>query len=63
MFYVGLKNAAVSDYVVKEKRRALLRAYPQLTLKDATLKICPISIGARADLLSDMKKVYNFEVI
>lgn len=57
------KNAAVSDYVAKEKGRALLRAYPQLSLRDATLKICPISIEPRADLPSDMKEVYNFEVI
>lgn len=57
------KNAAVSDYVAKEKGRALLRAYPQLSQRDATLKICPISIEPRADLPSDMKEVYNFEVI
>lgn len=57
------KNAAVSDYVVKEKGRALLRAYPQLSQRDATLKICPISIEPRADLPSNTKEVYNFEVI
>lgn len=57
------KNAAVSDYVAKEKERALLRAYPQLGLNEATLKICPISIEPRADLPSDMKGVYNFEVL
>ena len=57
------KNAAASDYVAKEKDRALLRAYPQLSQRDATLKICPISIEPRADLPSDMKEVYNFEVI
>jgi hypothetical protein len=57
------KNAAVSDYVAKEKNRALLRAYPQLSQRDATLKICPISIEPRADLPNDMKYVYNFEVI
>lgn len=57
------KNAAVSEYVAKEKGRALLRAYPQLSQRDATLKICPISIEPRADLPSDMKEVYNFEVI
>ena len=57
------KNAAVSNYVAKEKGRALLRAYPQLSHRDATLKICPISIEPRADLPSDMKEVYNFEVI
>lgn len=57
------KNAAASDYVAKEKGRALLRAYPHLSQRDATLKIYPISIEPRADLPSDMKKVYNFEVI
>ena len=57
------KNAAVSDYVAKEKGRALLRAYPQLSQRDATLKICPISIEPRAELPSDMKELYNFEVI
>ena len=57
------KNASMSDYVAKEKGRALLRAYPQLSLKDATLKICPISIEPRAELPNDMKEVYNFEVI
>ena len=57
------KNAAVSNYVAKEKDRALLRAYPQLSQREATLKICPISIEPRADLPSDMKEVYNFEVI
>lgn len=57
------KNAAISDYVAKEKGRALLRAYPQLSRKDATLKICPISIEPRAELPNDMKEVYNFEVI
>lgn len=57
------KNAAVSEYVAKEKGRALLRAYPQLSQRDATLKICPISIEPRAELPEDMKEVYNFEVI
>lgn len=57
------KNAAVSDYVAKEKGRALLRTYPQLSQREATLKICPVSIEPRADLPSDMKEVYNFEVI
>lgn len=57
------ENAAKSDYVAKEKARALLRAYPQLSLTDATLKICPISIEPRADLPSDMEKIYNFEVL
>lgn len=57
------QNAAVSDYVSKEKGRALLRAYPHLSRKEATLRICPISIEPRADLPGDMKDIYNFEVI
>jgi len=57
------KNAAISQYVAKEKGRALLRAYPQLNIKDATLKICPISIEPRAELPDDMNKIYNFEII
>lgn len=54
------KKAAVSDYVAKEKGRALLRAYPQLSQREATLKICPISIEPRAELPSDMKNYYHF---
>lgn len=57
------RNAAASDYVTKERQRALLHAYPHLSRKDATLKICPISIEPRAELPDDMKDVYNFEVI
>lgn len=57
------KNAAKSNYVAKEKGRALLRAYPQLSYKDATLKIYPISIEPRAEVPDDMKEIYNFEVI
>ena len=57
------ENAAASDYVSKEKAYALLRAYPQISYNDATLKICPISIEPRAELPSDMKGIYNFEVI
>ena len=57
------KNAEASDYVSKEKSHALLRAYPQISYDDATLKICPISIEPRAELPGDMKGIYNFEVI
>lgn len=57
------KNAAVSNYVAKEKGRALARAYPQRSLSEATLKICPISIEPRADLPNDMKDIYNFEEV
>lgn len=57
------QNAAKSAYVAKEKGRALQRAYPQLSIKDAKLKICPISMAPRADLPEDMVNLYNFEII
>lgn len=57
------KNAQQSSYVAKEKNRAMLRAYPQLDKKEATLKICPVSIEPHAELPDDMKGIYNFEVI
>lgn len=57
------KNAAQSDYVAKEKKRALSHAYPQLSYEDATLKIFPISMEPRADLPKNMEEIYNFEVI
>lgn len=57
------KNAAVSDYVATEKGRAMLHAYPQQCLDEATLKMCPVSIEPRAELPEDMKGIYNFEVI
>lgn len=54
------QNAAASDYVIKEKNRALLHAYPQKSVKDATLKIIPISIQPKADLPEDMIDIYHF---
>lgn len=57
------KNAAMSDYVDKERHRAMMRAYPQISKEEAQLKICPISIVPRALLPADMKDVYNFEEI
>lgn len=56
-------NAANSEYVGKERRRAMLRAYPQLSHRDATLKIYPISIEPRAELPKDMIDIYNFEEV
>jgi hypothetical protein len=35
-------------------------AYPQLSKKEATLKICPICIPPQAELPEDMIKIYNF---
>lgn len=57
------KNAAKSDYVAKEKRRALSHAFPQISRSEATLTIYPISIEPRAKLPNDMDSIYNFEVI
>ena len=57
------QNAAKSDYVIKAKNRALLHAYPQQSLKDATLKIIPISISPKADLPEDMINIYHFASI
>lgn len=56
-------NAAKSDYVEKERHHAMRRAYPQTSLENAKLKICPLSIEPRAALPSDMKDIYNFEDI
>ena len=57
------KNAEESDYVKKEIKHALQRAYPQLSMTEAKLKICPFSIEPRAELPAEMKNVYNFEEI
>ena len=57
------QNAAMSHYVRREKEQAMQRAYPQRSLREATLKICPISIEPRAELPQDMQAIYNFEEI
>jgi hypothetical protein len=54
------KHAAESEYVTKERHRAMQHAYPQLSKKEATLKICPICIPPQAELPEDMIKIYNF---
>lgn len=56
-------NAANSEYVGRERRRAMLRAYPQLSHHEATLKIYPISIETRTELPQDMAGIYNFEEV
>ena len=56
-------NAANSEYVGRERRRAMLRAYPQLSHHEATLKIYPISIEPRTELPQDMAGIYNFEEV
>ncbi len=56
-------NAASSEYVGKERKRAMLRAYPQRSIGEATLKIYPISIEPRTEPPDDMVKIYNFEEV
>ena len=57
-------NAAASDYVELERKRALTRAFPQvMPIEDAKLSIYPISIEPRTELPADMKDIYNFEII
>lgn len=56
-------NAAKSYFIPKEIDRALIHAYPQKPLDEATLKIFPISIEPRAELPSVMANCYHFEVI
>ena len=58
------ENAAHSDYVDKERRQALQRAYPNVRpIGMAQLTIYPLSIEPRAQLPADMKEIYNFEEI
>jgi hypothetical protein len=54
------EHAAESEYVTKERHRAMQHAYPQISRDKATLKICPISIPPEAELPADMIKIYNF---
>ena len=57
------ENAANSDYVRKEYRHAMTRAYPQLNKDDARIAIKPLVISPPADPPADMKKIYNFKRI
>lgn len=55
------ENASKSEYVDKERRQALERAFPQVKPEqDAKLRIYPMSIEPRAELPSDMKENYHF---
>lgn len=56
------QNAAESEYVEKEKLQALSLS-KNIDENNGTLTIHPLSIEPRADLPSDMKDNYNFEVI
>jgi hypothetical protein len=53
-------NAAKSEYVAKEIKRAMQRAYPQQSMKNASLKIYPISIEPRSAPPKNMAGIYNF---
>ena len=55
------ENASKSEYVDKERRQALERAFPQVKPEqEAKLRIYPMSIDPRAELPSDMKENYHF---
>ena len=55
------ENASKSDYVKKELKQALKRAYPQIRPPQAAeLAIYPMSIEPRAELPADMKEYYHF---
>lgn len=55
------ENASKSEYVEKERKQALERAFPQVKPQQAAkLSIYPISIEPRAELPSDMKESYHF---
>lgn len=55
------ENASKSEYVDKERRQALERAFPQVKpQQEAKLSIYPMSIEPRAELPSDMKDNYHF---
>ena len=56
------RNASESEYVEKEKSQALSLS-KNIDEKKGTLTIHPLSIEPRAELPSDMKDDYNFEVI
>ena len=55
------ENASKSDYVDKERKQALERAFPQVKpQQEAKLSIYPMSIEPRAELPNDMKDNYHF---
>ena len=57
-------NAAKSEYVELERRRALRRAFPQVQpIEKAELAIYPMSFEPRAELPADMIGNYNFEIV
>ena len=63
VFLYRSANIANVEYVGNDRKRFMLRAYPQLSMNDATLKIYPISIEPRTELPKDMAGIYNFEEV
>lgn len=54
-------NAAQSEYVELERKRALKRAYPNiLHFEETPLSIYPMSIEPRAELPDDMRDTFSF---
>jgi hypothetical protein len=61
-FLCWSENAANSEYVEKERKQALQRAFPNVQPSETTgLTIYPVSIEPYAELPEDMKDYYNFE--
>ena len=56
-------NAAESEFIPKEIDRALIRAYPQKSHEEATIKIFPISIEPHTTLPDVMANKYHFEIL
>ena len=55
------ENALKSEYVEKERKQALKRAFPQVRPRQAApLSIYPMNIEPHADLPIDMKDYYHF---
>lgn len=57
-------NAANSNYVELERKRALERAFPKIKpFEKAPLRIYPMMIEPQADIPADMRDTYNFEFV
>lgn len=57
------KNAAMSEYVTRERKQAMSHAFPQVCMDKATITIHPISIEPRAEYPTDMNEAYHFEEV
>ena len=55
------ENASKSEYVEKERKQALERAFPKVKPQQAAkLSIYPMSIEPGVELPADMKEYYHF---